>query len=375
MGNVDEKIKIGVLSLQAVNNYGSLLQALATQRLFEKDGRVDVFFYDYYPDSTRFFGLIKHWTNWNPLKIIIILPTIMRWHHIFYDYRKKNLNITDNRYYESNDFKNRPIKCDALCIGSDQVWNSIWNKGILPELYLNFAEKDVYKFSFASSFGRENISNDEVKITKQWLNSFNRISVRENSANIILKEQYNITNAEVLLDPTLLISAEEWRKIKKTTKKRNKYILVYNLFRSRNFDNYARKIADESNLELVRICFRYDQLIRVGKSVLLPSISTFLDLIDNAEYILTDSFHGVAFSINFNKYPICYLPPVFSTRIVDFLSRIGAEERVVKSENDFSILDKNMNFNIINKRLDKEREKYRKYFDGVCEEIMKKRIL
>lgn len=365
---VDKKPIIGIMSLQAVNNYGSYLQAYATQTLFETCG-FEVFFFNYIPKFARFWGLIKHWTNWNPIKIIIMLPTIARWSWIFKAYRSRRIHFSDRRYFNNEDLKKYPVKCDALCVGSDQVWNSIWNKGILPEFYLEFADDNVFKFSFASSFGRQNIEANEVNITRQWLKRFNKLSVREKSANDILKKCYGINDTEVILDPTLLITAEEWRRISSKRIIRQKYIVIYNLFRSKEFDDFAVKLSKETGLMLVRICFRYDQILRVGHSVLLPTIPDFLSLIDNAEYVLTDSFHGTAFSINFNKYPICYLPPKFSTRIKEFLHRIDAEDRIVKSSEDFYGINKNLDFVEINKILDYEREKSISFLRKIHEEI------
>lgn len=351
MNGLQKRPRIGILTLQSVNNYGSYLQAYATQRIFEENGRFDVVFYDYYPYSTRFLGLLKHWTNWNPVKVIAMFPTIMRWRKIFKGFREKNLHLTPNKYYTVDDFYQKPLDCDAICVGSDQVWNRIWNKGIVPELYLKYADVEKYLFSFASSFGREFVDEDEVKITKPWLARFNRLSVRESSAYEILKKQYGISDIEVLMDPTLLLTVEEWRKQECKMRQKSKYILIYNLFRRKDFDEYARELSKKTGLKLVRICFRYDQIFRVGKSVLLPTVQKFLALIDNAEYILTDSFHGTAFAFLFNTNPICYLPPVFSTRIVDFLKRMEAEDRITRSQDDFSMLDKTIDFDNVNRKL------------------------
>ncbi len=131
------------------------------------------------------------------------------------------------------------------------MWNSIWNKGIVPELYLDFASDNQYTFSFASSFGRLKIEEDEILVTKPWFIRMNKISVREESAKEILCNQYNVHNVETLLDPTLLLSASEWKELECITKIDVKYILIYNLFRSKEFDDYAKKLSEKTGLKLV----------------------------------------------------------------------------------------------------------------------------
>ncbi len=86
----ERKFRIAILTLQSVNNYGSFLQAEATRKILDDSGKFEIVFYNYYPKATRFLGLLKHWTNWNPVKVVVMLPTILRWRLVFKKYREKN---------------------------------------------------------------------------------------------------------------------------------------------------------------------------------------------------------------------------------------------------------------------------------------------
>lgn len=120
--------------------------------------------------------------------------------------------MSENTYTTEDDFESYPLDADAYCTGSDQVWNSKWNNGILPCLYLSFVPNDKYKFAFSASFGQSKLSTEEINKTKPYLEQYNRISVRESEAKVILDEQYNIKNSVHLVDPTLCVSGDFWRK-------------------------------------------------------------------------------------------------------------------------------------------------------------------
>ena len=144
-------MNIDVITLHAVQNYGSVLQALATQEILKAHG-CEVTIIDYIREDVRYENLVKKWSEGNPIKALAILPTLFRWKKVFQTFTKRYLNLSQRTYTTEEDFKTYPLTADAYCTGSDQVWNSKWNKGILPCLYLDFVPADKYKFAFAASF-------------------------------------------------------------------------------------------------------------------------------------------------------------------------------------------------------------------------------
>lgn len=366
---MERKIKIDIITLHAVQNYGSVLQALATQELLKQYG-CDVTIIDYIREDVRYKNLVKKWSGGNPIKALAIFPTILRWKKVFQSFTKQYLNLSKETYTSSDDFRNYPLKADVYCTGSDQVWNSQWNQGILPCLYLDFIPADKYKFAFSASFGQSRLSEDEVKRTKAYLEQYNKISVREREAKTILEKQYHIKNSVHLVDPTLCVSGDFWRRYETNKEIKSEYILVYNLNRSKEFDKYAVELAKRTGLRLVRFCTRYDQFYRPGKSILVPKVFDFIGLIDHAKYVLTDSFHATAFSLNLHTEPICVYPKEFGGRLESILQLTNQLQRHICDYDDFDVVNRTVDFNYVDKILKKERAKAKEFIEEILTEIL-----
>ena len=361
-------MKIDIITLHAVKNYGSVLQALATQELFKEAG-FEVTIIDYVKEESKNENLMRFWGGRNPLKCLIVAPTLKRWKKVFDGFCREHLNLTSIQYTTEEDFKDYILDADVYCTGSDQVWNSVWNNGLLKPLYLSFVPSDRCKIAFSASFGQQRLSQEEIDATRSLINEYRMITVREESAVSILKEQYGYEKVEQILDPTLCFSGEFWRQYESKRKRSKDYILVYNLNRSREFDRYAMELSHRMGIELVRLCTRYDQFYRPGKSVLVPEIDHFIRLIDDAKVVITDSFHATAFAMNMNTEPICVLPNKFGGRIESFLSLTQSSQRIIKSYKDFDVINRHVDFSAVNNILDNERAKARLFVERVRSEI------
>lgn len=357
-------MKIDVITLHAVKNYGSVLQAFATKKLFELYGH-EVRIINYVKEESKEENLMKFWAGSNLAKRLVMGPTISKWKTVFGEFCKNELQVTGTRYTSESDFINYPLEADIYCTGSDQVWNSVWNKGILPALYLSFVPENKYRFAFAASFGQQELSEDEVNATKIFIDRYNNISVREDSAKRIIEEQYHYPECTHIIDPTVCLSGDSWRSYSKTNTDEENYILIYNLNRSKEFDRYAKKLSKITGLKLKRLCMRYDQVLRCGQSVIIPDVFEFVSLIDNAKYVLTDSFHATAFSMNMNTRPICIYPNKFGGRIESFLKMTDSIQCHVKDYDDFDVLNRAVDFENVNKILNNERIKVDVYLKKV----------
>ncbi len=340
--------------MSGVKNYGSALQTFSTSELFKQFG-VEVIVINYYREDILEKNLLCSWCGKNFIKKIILYPTIKKWNKVFTSFYKKNICFTQKIYTYESDFVDFPLDGDFYCVGSDQVWNSQWNKGIINPLYLSFVPDYKIKFAFSSSFGKTSLSNDEIKKTKKFLESFKKISIREESGLNILENQYKIKGQRII-DPTLCFSGEFWKKLSNKSFFNYNYILIYNLNSDKRFDDYARKISKLTGIKLVRLCTRYDQIVRCGKSVLVPNVEDFVGLIANAKYVLTDSFHATAFSINLGVEPICIYPNNFKCRLSDFLELVQCETRHAIDYNDFDVINRHIDFNNVKKILNNERK-------------------
>ena len=214
-------MKIDLITLQAVNNYGSVLQTFATQEFFRQHG-CEVRVINYRRSTSNPYRSLLNALKRNaatvPAQVLYKFFASKKINAVYDSFRQKYLNMSGGKLYRSmQDFEGYESDADAFCTGSDQVWNSFWNSGILPEFYLAFVPEGKYRFAFSASFGKTEIDPEEVQATQKYIDAYEHISVREDSAVRILKEQYHYNNALHVLDPTLCLSGNTWRKYVKTT--------------------------------------------------------------------------------------------------------------------------------------------------------------
>lgn len=349
-------ITAAVITLHQVDNYGTQLQALATQEKL-REHFDDVVFIDYRRSDTYGFGLLESFAKGNPVRAAAIAPTLLKWRSVFGGFRRDYLSLTDKTYLKDTDFDDFEDVADVYIAGSDQVWNAGWNRGVIPAFYLDFAPKGKPRFAYASSFGRSHLESEEVEATRHYIERFDAISVREDSGVEILRDQYGYRRAESIVDPTLAMPPSFWRSIEPVCPVSGDYILIYNLNRNVEFDRYAEGLSQRTGLPLYRFCTRYDQILRCGKSLVIPEVLDFVSLVDHARYVLTDSFHATAFSMNMGTEPVCIYPKSYSGRISEFLRLVGSEQRHVCDRDDFGVIDRRVDFDRVGEILEEERQR------------------
>lgn len=199
------------------------------------------------------------------------------------------------KYLSWNELKKEAAECVACFAGSDQIWNSS-TMYVDPMYYLRFAPAEK-RIAFAPSFGRDFIADYNQKKMGKWISEFAQISVREDSGVKLIKEVTG-RDAVQLVDPTLMIDGATWRKSLGVEDKKDDYILAYFLDKPSEKALVAiKQIKDQLKCEVIGIPYKFDDMSYCDKVVPTGPIE-FLNLIDNAICVLTDSFHGTAFSIN-----------------------------------------------------------------------------
>ena len=356
--------KVGIVTLHRTTNYGSVLQAYALQETIKELG-YDSEIIDYRPSRSSMLNMIIGLKNKNKLlRRSIIVRTIVRLIMIpsyilrfktFKRFVKHYLNLSQNYYKEENDLLNNPPFYNVYCTGSDQVWNSEWNGKIDKPLFLNFASNDSLKIAYAASFGKEKLDSWEKKETKELLSRYNYITVRELSGLKILNE-LGIRGGECVLDPSLLFDKYKWSKISSKKIKNDNYILVYNLNRNKRIHEYAIELSKKTGFNIKYITYQLHDFYKKGKMYCNTSVENYLSLIENAQYVVTDSFHGVAFSINFNKNFMVIYPKKFSSRLDSLLKITKLSNRIVTDTNMESLLN-DIDYKEVNTIINNERKK------------------
>ncbi len=357
-------MKVAVITRHAVINYGSLLQALATQTAIERLGHTCEII-DYIRDdehySQREKTLLKRKPSWNKnfLKRMLYLamrqPDSRAAGKQFEKEQGKLLHLT-RRYTSPEELKADPPTADIYVTGSDQVWGPVENGSYDDTYCLSFTQESAKRISYAASIGRTDMTPAHSTYFQTWLSRYAHVAVREESAAKIL--QGLGIHAEQVLDPTLLLDRIDWEVYATPLKLPEKYVLVYQLHNDKKLSNYAKRVAKHKKLPLIRISASRHQSRRGGKFKWKPLVGEFLTYIKQAEVLITDSFHGTAFAINFNTPFVEVLPNNNTgTRNISILKMTGLSHRILKDENDIALADQPIDFTEVNQRIAEEREK------------------
>lgn len=288
---------------------------------------------------------------------------------VFNRFLSKYVHLSKESYYSNEELKKKPPKADAYCTGSDQIWNSFWNEGVEPAYYLDFVSDDAFCFSYASSIG-QNIEQDERKNISELLQKYKYISVRE-SQSIASLNEIGVEDVVQVLDPTLYRTSDLWKQLASDNFKKRKYVVTYNLHHDKKLDAFASSLAKEKGLELLNISYNWHDVIRPGKLVWCPSVEEYLGLIRDAEYVIADSFHATAFSIQFHKKFLAFYPEKASMRIRDILKKLDIPQRGTEGNPDLKDIEADIDYSTVDMLLNKYREQDKKYLVAVTNAIKK----
>lgn len=354
---------IKVITRHAPSNYGSLLQSIATIKTIEKLGHACQII-DYIRNDERGLKAIttplsnkKEWSG-NILKRIAYILLRYPEEHIaerkFERMRSKYLKLTE-RCTNIDELSN--LTADVFMTGSDQVWGPTLN-GKYDEAYFLLFVRNTKKTAYAASFGRTEFTPSTISQYKKMLSKYDDIAVREDSA-VELLDNMHIQCMGQVLDPTLLLTGDEWWGfIKNDHIIQGKYVLVYQLHNNPVLSDYAVRFAEHVGLPLYRVSPTFHQFRRGGHFLYLPELGDFLSYIKDCTYFITDSFHGTAFALNFNKQFIEILPNnKTGSRNQSILRLTGLKDRIISDYNDFSICNSVIDYDRVNSILENERIK------------------
>lgn len=343
-------MKIDIITLHRAQNYGSVLQAFALQKQIEKLGH-QAYILDYYPERYTNKGLLKRLKNKssrfnNPLVLLmaklLIYPSYLK-KGIQFNKFMHYLNLEKPSFATNEEGMGRFTDADAYCAGSDQIWNSHWNEGVEKVLFLDFVPKGKLCLSYAASIGLSNIPANEIDETKLLLDKFEFLSLREDKGVELVRE-LGRTDAVQCLDPTLLMSKEEWSQYADDSYKGKEYVLTYNLHHDPEIDKCAKAIASKYHLQIRNISYNWHDIIRHGHLDWCPTVEGFLGLIKNAKYVVADSFHATAFSIIFEKPFVVITPEVASSRLSSLLKMLGLDDHNINKFTSLKVIEQPIDY-------------------------------
>lgn len=337
-----------------LDNYGACLQALALQNQIEKLGcECNIIAYigndGYFQDD--FFTILKMKIK----NIALIIWNVLHGgektgpytkHFAFCKFRKKFLrfekvkNTNKVKFYNSIDeMADLSEKYDAFVCGSDQLWNPTFYNQNHPVHFLRFAG-DKKRIAYAPSIGVSEMPAEYRKTFIEYIADFNSLSVREQAGSEIIRDLCS-REAKVVLDPTLLAGADFWNTLLKPAFKApfEKYIFCYIFSNTQKCSDFLKSAQAKTNLPIVYVDISnlsYDGI----KSFCVKDKGPieFLQLLKNAEFVITDSFHGTAFSLLFNK-DFYVLKRERTSESYDMFSRIESILNITDLESRFCSLD------------------------------------
>lgn len=348
-------MKIGILTFHLTNNYGAELQAYALLTTL-KDINNSTEFINYVNEKMHEeYRSTFHFEKYSLRHLAAFfayLPFKLARRNKFKRFNKNHLNINGKIIHTTEEIKKASEKYDKIVVGSDQVFN--YNiTGDDYNFYLEFLDDNNKKVAYAPSFGVSKIDEDKKKKVGDLLSEFECLSVREVQGQQIIK---NLTERDVPLvtDPTYLLSKEQWLKICQKPKIKEDYILFYH-FGSDTIQKFADDLSEKTGLPVYELNFEFNQIKKKNrKSLWVSGPCEFVGMFANAKYVVTNSFHGVAFSIIFNKeFYLELRQGDFSnanSRLISITNRLGLTDRII---NEKSLELNEIDYTKINKKLDK----------------------
>lgn len=329
-------MKVGILTFTNTLNFGAVLQSFALQEKVKSFG-YDAEIIQY---TNKFIeNKEKNKSIFSPkflLRQMVMGSALKRKEKAFRAFEKQNivsgLKLTESNIAEVNNYY------DKFITGSDQVFNAVitdtdWH------FYLDFVTESKKKVSYAPSFGDVVFSEEAKKKATELLSDFNALSIREASGQKLIKEMTG-KEADIVLDPTLLLSKSDWEN--RITFKPNleHYILVYFPHNKKLVFDFVEKLKEKTGLPVIYLSISPRKQSGVH-TIYDSSPDEFLGWIKNADYVVTGSFHGTAFSLNLEKQ--LFYEPLSKNGIegrIDNLARVaGVQHRCISSANLDEVLD------------------------------------
>lgn len=332
-----------------LDNYGACLQAYALTKAIQSVG-FDCEILQYVEPQGYYKRGLAEWVKDSLIynKLRCLSPAYRRSYlcgkikrKAFQAFRKQYLPISAQRYDSFESLKSANAAYDYFVCGSDQIWNPSFYDGNNRAYFLDFAEPQKKRIAYAPSIGLDQIPDSFAKQFGELANKFDAISVREARGVEIVRELSG-REAMLVLDPTLLLNGDQWMML--LNEKRmieDKYIFCYFFGGHAEYNQVINRLTSLTGLKVVTIPFSEPHMTNSYMKVYSAGPLDFLNLIRNAEYVVTDSFHATAFSILFSRR--FFTLPRFkkteknsmNSRIYSLLNLMGLQDRLL----DYSQFD------------------------------------
>lgn len=346
-------------------NYGAALQAYALQTILRQKG-YDAEILNYRDSAIEDCYKIISIRRENlyliiraSLGVLLFYGRRKKRHEQFLKFQEEYLKTGDKEYWSVEEVKRNPPDAEIYLTGSDQVWNTSITKGVSDIYTLNFGQDKIRRIAYAASIGVRKFSQSDAEIFREKVSRIEKVSVREVTAQNELENLLREKKIDVTLDPVLLRSKKEWETdICDFIRTKEKYVLAYLVEEDPEYRKIVKELSDVTGLKIIHFECR-KKYGNVLYSAYTEGPMEFVNLIKNAEYVVTTSFHGTAFSVVLNKrfWVIPHKPR--ESRITDLLEKLAIQDRAVYTLEEFKKKDysQEIDYEKIDILLEKERKK------------------
>jgi hypothetical protein len=323
-------MKIDTITFHRSINYGARLQTYALQQALIKCGYESEVI-DYALRGPRIYQKINYKKPGAALKKLAInLNTFINRRNIcqvvqkFEAFSREYIRLTE-KYDSYEQLNHSPPKADIYMAGSDQLWNII-TYGYRPEYFMEFAPTNIKKSTYAVSIANYNYSDEQISIIKNAIKDIPMLSVREEEARDFLLKHFN-RESQVHMDSVFLLSPEQWDQIAIVPEIKEKYVFCYALTRNKIMQQVIDELKKKTDYTIVVLSNRSLKMVKGDRYIFNAGPREFLGWISHAEYVLTTSYHGTAFSIIYNKAFGNYTIPEYSSRTDSLLHKFSLMHR------------------------------------------------
>lgn len=338
---------VGIITMHTPLNYGSYLQTYATYMFLKENGYSPTIINYRYP--TNYHKHLAHNNNAPEIKHSFIHNKISGLCRMLLRVNSEELkakmqsfylqNLTFTKDYNSaEELKNNPPLFDIYLSGSDQIWNPQY-VGKDTTYMLSWVPEGRKKIAFSSSFALTELPNEYYSLYKESLEKYRSISIREYSD---IPQHLLGHNVPITVDPTLLLSKEKWKRlITSPPIVKGKYVLCYLLGYKFNAETFGIKlskyIANKIGAKVVLIGGDPINILKGTRVIPNCGPEDFLNLFYYSEFVITSSFHGTIFALNFEKPLLSIVndAPTKDNRQISFLNKLGLKECIVKKNTPF----------------------------------------
>lgn len=344
-------------------NYGSVLQSWALQKVVNRQGKGawEAIIVDYCPD------VLKNANPLNPMPYMwdkddeamkmceLSMPAIRKNYEKFIDFYHKYFNITKEKY-TANNF-NAIVTgegIDGFICGSDTIF-SLNELGFDNGYYANYrCMKNGYTVAYAASFGDTQFTKDNYALLNKRLQNFKALGLRESNMLPYVKENTRVP-VEKVLDPTLLLTCSDYDTIAEELLIKDKYICLYSRRYNPEMEAHAETLAKQNGWKIVEISLWATNENKGHIMFYEAGVEEFLSLIKHAEYVVTNSFHGIIFSIQYSRQFSAFFREEGVIKVKELLDVFGLSSRIIGKDGEKEL--ESINYEKVHNCLDEARKK------------------